>query len=66
MATKKLDLRNIVTSKALIEMNRILADPSFIHCLLEEVCEDFFIHLFFLNRGLPVFEGHIKPIGTHV
>lgn len=47
-------------------MNRILADPSFIHCLLEEVCEDFFIHLFFLNRGLPVFEGHIKPIGTHV
>lgn len=65
MATKKLDLRNIVTSKALIEMNRILADPSFIHCFLGEVCEDF-LFICFLNRGLPVFEGHIKPIGTHV
>lgn len=25
-----------------------------------------FYSFVFLNRGLPVFEGHIKPIGTHV
>lgn len=58
VATKKLDLRNIVTSKALIEMNRILADPTFIHCFLEEVCEDFLFICFFKSRLTCLWRSH--------
>lgn len=39
-------------------MNRILADPTFIHCFLEEVCEDFLFICFFKSRLTCLWRSH--------